>query len=139
MAASTGINRGGLSALYEGGVKITHLTNASFSIDLGVRDATSKDSSVWIDNLAGLGSWSMDGEAWFAENATEGYEELFDLMIARTAVTIKYSSAVADDIEYSGTGYITGLVRSSALDSDNESYTVTVTGTGALAKATITP
>lgn len=135
--ASTGIQRGGLAAIFVGGVKITHLTNVTLNLDLGVRDATSKDSVIFMDNLPGLASWSMDGEAWFAEDGTFNYEDLFDSQIARTQVTVLYSSAVTGDIEYSGTAIITNLSRTAALDSDNESYTVSLTGNGALAKATV--
>jgi len=135
--ASTGINRGGLAAVYVASVKVTHSTNANLNIEMETRDMTTKDSATWKDTGEGYLSWSMDAEFYVAEDATEGFEELFDDIIARTAVTIKYSSAVSGDVEYRGSAFVTGLTRSAGLDGDNETYTVTFTGNGALSKATI--
>jgi len=104
---------------------------------MNTRDATTKDTATWEDKLEGLLNWTASGEFLFAEDATEGYEDLYDDMIARTTVTLLYSNANTGDVEYSGSAYITSLSRNGATDNDNESFSVTFEGTGALSKATI--
>lgn len=135
--ASTGINRGGLAAIYVDSTKVAHSTNATLSIELGVRDATTKDSSVWVDNLEGLANWSVEGDFYFAEDAGEGFSELFSDLSGRTTVTVMYSTEVAGDNKYSGTAYVTSLSRSAGIDSDNETFSASFTGTGALTEATV--
>jgi len=134
------INRGGLAALYNGTTKIADCTNATVSAELGLRDATTKDSSTWVDNLEGLASWSMTGEFYFDEGTLgddDGADDLFTLLSGRTSLTAMYSPEVSGDSKYSGTGYVTSWSKTSGIDSDNESYSITITGTGALTQATV--
>jgi len=135
--ASTGVNRGGLAAIYVADVKVAYSTSATLNIELGVRDITTKDSSTWIDQAEGLASWSMDCDNLFAEDAAEGFSDLFSDLSGRTSVTVMYSSEVTGDLDYSGTAYVTSLSRSSGLDSDSETYTASFTGTGSLTEAAV--
>lgn len=135
--ASTGKNRGGLCAIYVDGVKVTHSTNASLSVELSTRDVTSKDSSGWTENAEGLKSWSITGEFFFAENATEGFTHVYADLDGRTTVTAMYSSGVSGDKKYSGSAYVTSLSRSSGIDSDTETWSITLTGAGALTEGTV--
>ena len=131
--------RGGYCAIYIDTVKIAHSTNASFEMSMSTRDTTSKDVSGYETRAEGLLTWSMSGDFYFAEDAAAGagFEDLWDDMHARTSVTALYSNANTGDVEYSGTGWITSLSRSGGIDSDNESFSVSLEGTGAIAKATI--
>jgi len=137
MAQTTGIMRGGYCAIYNNTAKVAHSVSANLDISMNTRDATTKDTATWEDKLEGLLNWTASGEFLFAEDATEGYEDLYDDMIARTTVTVLYSNANTGDVEYSGSAYITSLSRNGATDNDNESFSVTFEGTGALSKATI--
>jgi hypothetical protein len=79
----------------------------------------------------------MSGEGLFAEDAAYGYEDLWDAWSARTKLVLTYSDAVADDIEYSGSVYITSLDRTDGME-ESATFSVSFEGTGALTKATIT-
>lgn len=133
---STGINNGTLLTIYVGGTAVAHSTSASLSLNMSTRDATTKSSSGWSDKLEGVRDWSMSGECFFAEDAAYGYEDIFDLVNGRTTATVKYSSSVTGDKEYTGTAYFTSLERTAPTE-DSETYSFSLEGTGALAKATI--
>jgi len=136
MAQTTGIMRGDC-AIYNNTAKVAHSVSATLDISMNTRDATTKDTTAWEDVLEGLLSWTASGEFYFAEDATEGYEDLYDDMILRNTVTVLYSNANSGDVEYSGSAYITSLSRNGATDNDNESFSVTFQGTGTLSKASI--
>ncbi len=99
--ASTGINNGTISALYVyvAGVatKIADMTTNDFSVEMATRDASNKDSGGWQDILEGQKSWSMSADAYFSEDASYGYEDLFDLWTGRTKVLVAFSSSVNGD------------------------------------------
>jgi TP901-1 family phage major tail protein len=134
--ATTGIPNGTLICIYIGGVKVSNLTTNSHSVQMATRDASTKDSAGWKAVLGGQLSWSASCEGYFAEDATYAYEDMFDSMTARTAVTVMISSAVTGDIKYSGSAYITALERTAGVE-DSVQFTCSLEGTGALSKATI--
>ena len=134
--ASTGINNGTLFAIYIGGTKVSYLTSNNFSVNLATRNATTKDSAGWADNLEGVKSWTASGEGMFAENATLGFDDLFASLTARTVVAVVMKGAVGDK-QYAGNAYITALQRTSPTE-DSETYSATLTGTGALTETVTT-
>jgi predicted secreted protein len=134
---STGVNNGTLVTVYVSGTKILCSTSATLNVEVGTRDASCKDSAGWTDNLPATKSWSIDAEALFKEDASYGFSELFALQIARTQVSVKYTSNVSGDEYFHGNAYITSLSRTAPLE-DNETYSCTFVGTGALTKATLT-
>lgn len=134
--ATTGIANGTLICIYIGGVKVSNLTTNSHQLQMATRDASTKDSQGWKAILGGQLSWSASCEGFFAEDATYAYEDMYDSMIARTAVTVMISSAVTGDVKYTGTAYITSLERT-APNEESATFTCSLEGTGSLAKATI--
>lgn len=134
---STGPNRGGLAAIYVDGVKVGYSTNASISIEMGTRDVTTKDSDKYVENLEGLISWSASGDFIFAEDATEGFEELFDDVDNRRTVTFLWSTNVSGDVTLGGNAYVTSLNRTAGIDSDTETFSASFTGAGTLTKSTV--
>jgi predicted secreted protein len=134
---STGINRGGLAAIYKSTTKVTHCTNVSFSVDFETRDVTTKDSTTWKDFLSGMGEWTASGEFYLAEDAALGFSDLYEDMIARTAITFMYSSEVTGDDKYSGPAYITNMTRTSSIDSESETYSISLKGQSGLTKAAV--
>jgi TP901-1 family phage major tail protein len=137
MAQTVGILNGTLAKIEVGGTVIAHLTSNGISVSHSTRDASSKGSGGAKESLEGQTSWSISGEGLFAEDASYGYEDLWDAWLARTKLTITYSDAVADDIEYSGDAYITSLDRTDGME-ESVTFSVSLEGTGVLAKATIT-
>ena len=87
--------------------------------------------------LPGAKEWSIAGSANFSFDATYGYEDLWDLWDAQTAVTPIFQTAVAGDLKWSGSSYIEELnATSDGVDAAVE-YDVTFRGTGTLTKATV--
>lgn len=136
MAANTGINDGGISRIEVAGTAITHLINCSLNLSEDLMDVTTKGSTAgWKASLPGIKSGTISGEAYFAEDATKSFDDLFVLWEAGTSATILYGSGNTGDEEISGTGYISSLSRTAPNTGDNESYTVEFTLTGAIATA----
>ena len=134
--ASTGILNGTLAKIQVAGTTIGHLTSNSLTFDMSTRDASTKDSSGWKESLEGQKSFSGSAEGFFAEDATYGYEDLFDVFAARTLVVVTWTTDVTGDIEYSGSCYITSLEKTDGLE-ESSTFSVSFEGTGAVTKATI--
>lgn len=137
MSQTVGILNGTLAKIEVGGTVIAHLTSSGISVSHSTRDSSSKDSGGWKDALEGQKSWSISGEGLFAEDASYGYEDLYDAIAARTKLTVTYSDAVAGDVEYSGSVYVTSLDRTDGME-ESVTFSATFEGTGAITKATIT-
>jgi len=131
-----GILNGTLAKIQVGGTTIAHLTSNSLTFDMSTRDASTKDSNGWKESLEGQKAFSGSAEGFFDEDASYGYEDLFDAFIARNAVTITYTTDVSGDTEYSGSCFITSLERTDGLE-ESTTFSVSFEGTGAVTKATV--
>ena len=133
---STGILNGTLAKIQVAGTTIAHLTSNSLTFDMSTRDASRKDSNGWKESLEGQKSFSGSAEGFFAEDATYGYEDLFDVFAARTLVTVTWTTDVVGDTQYSGSCYITSLEKTDGLE-ESSTFSVSFEGTGAVTKATV--
>ena len=134
---NTGIVKGTLLAIYVGGTKIAVLTANSLSRSRPTRETANKDSGDWVTRLPNRNTWTISGSAYFAFDAAYGYDDLFDVMDAGTAVTIMRSTEESGDSYYSGDAYLTQLDADDP-DDDNSSYSFTFEGSGQLSKAAVT-
>lgn len=134
--ATTGIVNGTLGLISVGGTVVSHLTNVDVSFEMATRDATTKDSGGDKDVLEGLKSFSGSASGYFAEDATYGFEDLYDAYTARTAVTVLWTSEVSGDVTYSGSAYITSLSRSAGVE-ESVTFEVSFEGTGSVTKGTV--
>lgn len=134
--ATAGEVNGTLVKIFVDGTAVSTLTSNSFSFSESPRETTSKDSGGYKTIAEGLRSISGSGEGYFAEDASFGFEDLFDLFAARSEITIMESSAVTGDITYSFGARITSLERTSPLE-ETVTFSVSYEGTGAPTKATI--
>lgn len=116
-------------------VQVDDLTNCSLSVNMETRDATTKSSGGYRDLLEGVRSWSGSGECLVDKAATEGYEELYDDLIARTTVTVKFTTGATGDTFWSGSAYLTSWELSGGVE-DNVTLSYSFEGTGALTKGT---
>lgn len=135
--ASTGINNGTLFTIFIDNTAVTHSTNHSMSISQGLRDSSSKDSGGWKDNLPAQRSWTGSGEAFFAENSSYGFTDLFATINSRGSVNFKWRTGVTGDNYYAGTAYLTELSQEAPLE-DNQSISYSLEGTGAITEHTLT-
>ncbi len=135
--ATTGIVNGTSLLLYVDGTAVSHSTNFTINMTMETRDATTKDSSGWSDKLEGLRSWSIDGEAMMAFDATYGFDDLFALYNGRTSATVLFSTEVSGDKYYTGTGYLTSLSETAGVE-DSATFSFTFEGTGTLTEGSQT-
>lgn len=112
---------------------VAHCTSASLSMNLDLRDSTTKSSSGWQENLGGLKSWEMSGDAFVEIGSITGadIEELWVTWEARTEVAVKFG---ASGMEYTGNAIITSISIDSGVE-ENATYSISLTGSGALAKS----
>lgn len=134
--ATTGIVNSTLMGFYASGTKVVNVTSVNFKVSMETRETTNHDSAGWETSLGGKLSGSGSFEGWFAEDASYGFDDLFALITARTAITGMWSSAVSGDKKYSASVLITDLERSGGTE-DNIKFTCNVKTTGAITEATI--
>lgn len=128
------------------GNTIAYATSASLSINMDLRDSTTKSSLGWQENLAGLKSWELSGDAFVdvsADTTTgndpfkEGTEvdstlknigSLWATWLAGAAVTVAFGNETQ---EWYGSAIITSISIDSGVE-ENATYSISLTGTGAL-------
>lgn len=123
-------------------------TTCSLAINMATRQISSKDSTGnWDENISGRLSWTVDSDNLFTQDlnlSAYTYDNLVDLMIARTPLTITLTKVSTENMGYpqtvgsgkslTGSAYITAL-NVNAPDQDNSTFTVSMIGTGALTHA----
>ena len=112
---------------------MAHCTSASLSMNLDLRDSTTKSSAGYQENLGGLRSWELSGDAFVEIGSITGadIEELWDIWEARTEVAVKFG---ASGMEYTGNALITSISIDAGVE-ENATYSISLTGSGALAKS----
>ncbi len=112
-------------------VLVDHLTDLSVSFSTETRDTTTKDNGGYRAILPGLKTLSVTFTAFYAADATNGYEELFADMEAgqKLGVTVACfqqsdDTEITDDMDIDFDAYCTSLELSAGTE-DNASYTAT--------------
>lgn len=113
------------------------------TINHATKEISSKDSGIWTDLAKGKLKWTASSGGLVAYDANaQSYEFLYDAMILREPVTLTFAiasgSAGAWTVDstkdtYIGQAFIESLDLN-APDADNASYTISLSGTGALTK-----
>lgn len=143
MATNNVIN-GTKFGVYAAGTKIAYATSASISMNHNLRDTSTKDSGGWRDQLEGQRDWevSVEGMLIFVDGsggaiAGTTMDELYSTYIAtRTEFTLKFSTDVAGDIEWSGQAFLTSLSADTP-NEDSSTWSGSFSGTGSLTQATV--
>lgn len=109
-----------------------HVTDLSVSVSTDTRDTTTKNNAGYRALLPGLKSLSVNFTAFYAGDATNGYDELMVDFLAGNKQDVKICSYDFDtDTEEAGDkeivfeAYITSLELSAGTE-DNASYTCTL-------------
>ena len=112
---------------------VAHSTSASLSMSMDLRDSTTKSSLGYSESLGGLRSWEMSGDAFVEIGSITGadIEELWTTWEARAAVNVKFG---ASGMEYTGSAFITSISIDAGVE-ENATYSISLTGTGAIAKS----
>lgn len=116
---------------------VAHSQDASLSLSHDVRDITTKDSAGWAEFLEGLRGAEMSISGLYAYDDTQGADYLADVLIDRTTVRVRFTTAVTGDKYYLATGYITSCELSSPGAEDTATYSASVKITGAITFGTI--
>jgi hypothetical protein len=136
MAATAGIMNGSqlrVSFADDGStpVLVDHLTDLSVSFSTETRDTTTKDNGGYRAILPGLKTLTVTFTAFYAADATNGYEELFADMEAGNKLDVTIAShqqsddaEIDDDMDIDFEAYCTSLELSAGTE-DNASYTAT--------------
>jgi len=125
-------------------------TSASLSVSMDLRDSTTKSSLGWQENLGGLKSWEISGDAfvdlsgdtvgnsndpWLSNSTTDKTVKLtpslYDTWAAGVAVKVAFGNSTKS---YYGQGIITSLSIDAGVE-ENATYSITIQGTGALTEA----
>ena len=148
--ATTSVFNGTSLVVLIGTEVIGFATSCSLSLAIDAPDASTKQSLGWADEIGGQKSWSLttDGLATVVPGTVATYvttAELNALAIARTAVTVKFTTVdnstvggvtpVTGDVIYSGSAFIESVDMTADMENP-VTYSVSFKGTGPLTIAT---
>ena len=109
-----------------------HVTDLSVSVSTETRDTTTKNNGGYRALLPGLKSLTVNFTAYYAGDATNGYDDLMNDFLAGNKQDVKIvsydwdgSTEEAGDKELIFEAYITSLELSAGTE-DNASYTCTL-------------
>ena len=123
-------------------VVLDHVTECSISMSTDMRDITTKTSGGWRELLPGLKSASLSVSGLFAEDATNGYNQLVDHQIAGEKLFVIFTNtgtgaaANTGDEQFDVAGYITSLEQTSGVE-DNVGFSMTIEITGTVVREVI--
>ncbi len=130
------------------GDTIGFATSASLSVNMDLRDSTTKSSQGWQENLGGLKSWEISGDAfvdlgsdptnandpWLSDSTTnktvKAVQTIYDLWVAGAAIEVAFGNSGK---HWYGSGLITSLSIDAGVE-ENATYSITIQGTGALSE-----
>ena len=131
---STGIVSGTILRVYVGGNAVAYATEGNFSISREFTEQLHKDntSSGWTDRSPHTKSATITVSALYADDAaSSNFNELFTAWNDGTSLTVKISTEVTGDDEWSGSYYCESLELNAA-DKDDASYSATFISSGAI-------
>lgn len=142
---ATNVLNGTDMCLFIGTECIALAKSCKIGVSMATRDIGSKDSGKWSEFASGRLSWTCDSDNLFT-NETDmtsyTYDDLYDMMIARSGITISVGEVTTPGVGYpqtqstadaslTGLAYITKLDLNAASE-DNTTFTISMQGTGAL-------
>lgn len=127
---TSGIILGRNVKLLWGGTAVENLTSLSLSGSRNTIDITSYDSATFAEFEPGTQNYSISGTMFVAFDATEGYDEMMDDMLAGTKQTALITTTVTGDTTLSATGFVSSIEPSGDLDGGYQAnFTIQLTGT----------
>ena len=119
--------------------KLMHCTTCSLSISSDTIDVSNKDSAGWKDLLGGQKSFSLSGDGFMdfaSTGSTTDPDELVQNLFDRDSVTFTFALATPAGYKFTGSGFITSVEISGGTE-DAPTYSISIDGTGALAKSPV--
>lgn len=121
---TAGKQNGTLTYLMHDGTKIDFQTEVSFDFSMDIIDCTTKDSQGWKESMPGLRNSSISGTAYYAEDTTEGFSEIFAKLTSQNTSTLRVTTGVVGDTYIEFTGFVTNLSLSAGTE-DVKSFSYT--------------
>jgi TP901-1 family phage major tail protein len=114
----------------DGKEAVAHATSASISINMDLRDSTTKSSAGWQENLGGLKSWELSGDAFVDISSPTGadIESLYTVFEARNAIECDFGLS---GMLYRGNALITSISIDAGVE-ENATFSISLTGTSTL-------
>lgn len=118
--------------VYVGTTLVGKATSATLNVNTNLLDASTKESTGWMEQVAGQKSWDISVEALVDFSLTYGVSELYSAMIAGTEVSVVFGVGTgASDEKFEGQA----LISSVSINAGNEelaTVSASFNGTGAL-------
>ena len=124
--------------VYHGAAALGRATECTWSVDMETTSVIHKDSTGnFAENDPSTLSWTASCSGFISEDTTVGgntvidQTALQDAVIARTLLTLKWTTGTSTERYMTGTAYITSYQESGSVG-ETATYTVNYTGAGAL-------
>ena len=124
MPAVSGVN----FTLSAGGKVLAGQRNVSLSLSMDIIDVTSRDSSWWMNHLAGLRSWTIDFDALYLED-DDAEQNIEDMYFNHASADIIITTPAGNT--YSGTCFLTSYSFEGPYSAESTA-TGTLNGSGEL-------
>lgn len=134
---TTGFLNGRNLRIYVDGNAVADATSGDITVSQSSRDVTTKDSVGWMEVLYGLKEWGVSGDGLVALDAAFATEELIDLILNSTDVTVRFTTNVSGDTYWTGSA-IAESVDVSSPNEETPTFSFSLKGNGALTKASLT-
>ena len=135
--ATTGKFNGDNILIYADGTAVGHSIDGTLSISQELPDATTKDSSQWVEHIHGNRSWEVSGSGLVAFDSSMNAVEMIDYILNANDVSVRFSSNVSGDEEWRGQVSVSAA-SFNAPQNSAAGYDFTLVGNGALTKFTVT-
>jgi predicted secreted protein len=122
------------------GTTVACTLSDTLTVNQAVIDTTTKCASSWATYTNGQKSWSISVEGVYDTTKTYEFGEFFAELISGTTCTVRFGDGGGREsgkVYWYGTAIVTSLTQSAPKD-DKVTFSVELTGTGALAEATKT-
>lgn len=133
---TTGKINGTLYKITVGGTEIDSLTTNSASFAVDTRNTTTKDSGGNRELLPTILSADYAAEIIVALDDAYAFEELYDALVAKSLVTVVFTTAVTGDVQWSQSAVVTQADIDAPME-DNVTGTFAFAGSGAITKSNV--
>lgn len=116
---------------------LAHATECSISLSEDARDITTKQSGGWRELAEGLRSGSVSTSHLFAEDASNGFQDLWTAFNGRDEVSILLSTETTGNYRFNCRARMSSLEQNAGVE-DNVTFSATFEITGAVVYEEIT-
>ena len=140
--ATTGPFNGRSLGVFKNNTLVAYAKSCSLSLKANVMDITSKDSTLWANNLTTTKDWTVTVDGLVALDSSANAVMLMDILTAGSSFTVKFAThtsgtRTSGDKYYYGTSYCIGCDLNAGMD-EPTSFSASFQGTSHLYPVTMT-